>query len=350
MGGCRCSFKSCRNTTKTTQNIHFFHYPVKQKERCKAWINKACKPKFFDLDEYQLRNKVICEVHFENRCFLNAEKKRLLPQAIPTLDGPFLYDEPSPNRMKQEIKPYVNSPKLDDVQLLPANEDGTVFILDTCPSFKVNKEVKSYVINDDALLSIEKKHDNYPRIKEEPVFNDHEQGEYILGDNNHFFNTSTPLRKPPLKQQNFPNKPNFEILNNDLSPQPPGPDKAMSKEAVEALVCQTVESKCLWRIEQHTKEIDRIKKVLKASKVNKKNLLSKNSVLRYLKLRLPPSLHTLVTLSLNDDYELSEEDENFFKNLHDSSVKTYNFLSDDCSWRMPIIEVHEGEPECMDEN
>lgn len=326
---------------------------MKQKERCKAWINKACKPSFFDLDEYQLRNKVVCEVHFADNCFLNAEKKRLLAQAIPTLDGDFLYDEPAPTFIHSNIdkvKPSMNSPKMEDIQVLPANEDGTVFVLDTYPSYKVNKEVKSYILNDDALFPIEKKDHGVSRIKQEPEFQDQE--EYILGDNNEFSviqNSSTPMRKIPaplLKQ----GKPNYEILNtNDSALRVPSPTKTMSTEALESLICKTVETKYLHKLKQHTKDLNQIKKVLKMSR-QKKNCLNNSSVLRYLKLRLPASLHTLISLSLNDEYELNEEDENFFKNLHDSSSKTYQFLSDDCGWRMPIIEIHEGDPELVEEN
>ncbi|XP_044758755.1 uncharacterized protein LOC123316638 [Coccinella septempunctata] len=354
MGGCRCSYKSCRNTTKTTQNIHFFHYPVKQKERCKAWINRAGKPKFFDLDEYQLRNKVICEVHFEDSCFLNSERKRLLPQAIPTLDGEFQYEEPNSvavytNVGKERIKKCPKSPKMGDIQVLPANEDGTVFVLDTFPSYKVNKEVKSYILNEDALFPIEKKHESIPRIKEEPEYQEHDQGEYILSDNNYFPNIqhSTPLKKLPSSSSKQA-RPDYEILNSDSSPQMPSPAKTMTKEALESIICNTVESKYLHKLEQHTKDLNQIKKALKLSS-NKRNQLNKTSVLRYLKLRLPPSLNTLINLSLNEEYELNEDDENFFKNLHDSSSKTYQFLSEDCGWRMPIIEIHEGDAESMDE-
>lgn len=141
MGGCRCTYKNCQNTTKTTENIHFFHYPVKHKERCKIWIENAEKPHFCDLEEEQLRNKVICEMHFEDRYFPNEQKKRLLQAAIPTLDG------------------GCENSKKSDLKVLPLNEDGTEFVLDSDSMFNriaaVPHKVETFIYKDGAILPVD---------------------------------------------------------------------------------------------------------------------------------------------------------------------------------------------------
>ncbi|KAL3273597.1 hypothetical protein HHI36_015029 [Cryptolaemus montrouzieri] len=364
MGGCRCSYKNCRNTTKTTDNVHFFHYPVKQKDRCKIWIKRAEKPQFFDLDEYQLRNKVICEVHFEDHCFLNSQKKRLLPNAVPSIDGDTCYEIEAPSaalpKPKDRFKQF--STRMDDIQILPASEDGSLFVLDTFPSYKVSKEVKSYILNNDALLPLGE--NNEPKIKTELMDEENEMdanSEFILSDDGHFNvfhnkSNAAPLKtiaepqvsKYKLEKSDTSKKSSFDSgCNSSASQSLNSPSKNISDEMLESMICKTVESKYLHKLEQHTKDLNQIKKALRLSKSASK--LNKVSVLRFLKLRLPPSLYTLVNLSIDDDYNLSEEDETFFKNLHDSSPRAYQFLMDDCNWRMPIIEIHEGDPDSMDD-
>ncbi|CAH0550378.1 unnamed protein product [Brassicogethes aeneus] len=86
-GGRRCSYKNCINRSNNIDDLHFFHYPVQNKEVCKKWIEMAEKPHFNDLTESQLRNKVICDKHFEDKYFTNPLRKRLLKGAVPKLDG-----------------------------------------------------------------------------------------------------------------------------------------------------------------------------------------------------------------------------------------------------------------------
>ncbi|KAJ8979103.1 hypothetical protein NQ317_014115 [Molorchus minor] len=140
-------------TAKTQQKQRimfiFFHYPVKHKERCKIWIENANKPQFCDLEEDQLRNKVICEYHFEDRWFPNSQKKRLLQGAVPTLDGDAVEDPvPEPTTCLPS--------QLHDVQILPANEDGTIFVLDTDAMFNRSQKVESYIYKNGVILPAEK--------------------------------------------------------------------------------------------------------------------------------------------------------------------------------------------------
>lgn len=85
MGGCRCSFQKCENSTSNSVGMHFFHYPYKQVDRVQKWINNSSNLDFFDMPANKLRNKVVCEVHFKSSCFMNYKKESLVKTAIPTL-------------------------------------------------------------------------------------------------------------------------------------------------------------------------------------------------------------------------------------------------------------------------
>ncbi|XP_065166243.1 uncharacterized protein [Atheta coriaria] len=134
MGGCRCSYKSCRSATKTTENLHFFHYPVKHRERCAIWIRNADKPEFANLPDYQLRNKVICGLHFEDKYFANLEKRRLVHNAIPSLDA-------GCDSTSDDLS-YIK-----EVEILPTSNDGSTFTLsldDLQPGNSAKKQKLDY--------------------------------------------------------------------------------------------------------------------------------------------------------------------------------------------------------------
>lgn len=85
MGGCRCSFRTCENSSATRPGGHFFHFPVRDEERCSKWADFANKKHFMKLPTNVLRNKVVCSDHFTIDCFMNIKKERLTKLAIPTL-------------------------------------------------------------------------------------------------------------------------------------------------------------------------------------------------------------------------------------------------------------------------
>ncbi|KAL4715449.1 hypothetical protein ACJJTC_015352 [Scirpophaga incertulas] len=87
MGGCRCTYRTC--SIKTDGKTHMFHYPVFEKNRCHQWIINARRFDFFNLTVSQVRNRVICQHHFKDDCFMNYKKDKLTFNAIPTIDGPF---------------------------------------------------------------------------------------------------------------------------------------------------------------------------------------------------------------------------------------------------------------------
>lgn len=85
MGGCRCSFRSCPNNSANSPKMHFFHFPTKFPERVQQWAQYSDNMHFVSLPESQLRNKVVCQNHFRDNCFMNYLHDKLTKRAVPTL-------------------------------------------------------------------------------------------------------------------------------------------------------------------------------------------------------------------------------------------------------------------------
>lgn len=85
MGGCRCTFRDCTNSTANSPGTHFFHFPFRDWERCEKWAKYSGNMHFLTLEVSKLRNKVVCEKHFHDEYFMNYKKERLIQNAVPTL-------------------------------------------------------------------------------------------------------------------------------------------------------------------------------------------------------------------------------------------------------------------------
>lgn len=162
MGGCKCSFRNCTNATKLGKECHFFHFPVKQWDRCAEWIKQSQKPHFLDLHVDQLKNKVICEEHFADNMFINAEKKRLLKYAVPRGD------------------PDDDIVSKADVKVVPKDADGTIFTLDEEFLNNSNSYIPTYNIDNGTLvlkqepMSIsdeEPSNDSFTKEEKPPILN-----------------------------------------------------------------------------------------------------------------------------------------------------------------------------------
>lgn len=353
MGGCRCSFRDCPNTTKT-ENVHFFHYPVKQKERCRQWIDNARKPQFCDLEEDQLRNKVICDQHFEDRWFPNPQKKRLLQGAIPTLPGKYAADTntgTSPNKNNRvDITAFASHDQ--DIQVLPANEDGTVFILDTDTMFTKSQKIESYIYQNGRVvpssligptfeLSQNLKSYSSPKSKlnikrnvlnefVQPKYNDLEPGEIEVKTEQPDYsekNSDSQNRLTELDESNY------EVLPKRLATE----DKVMGNSVKEEDDSQ-IDKSYLRKIKQHSRDIATIKRLLKEKALaeNKPNI---SSILSVLKEQLPPSLFTVVTLNLNQECELTDDDVDFFTVVHRISPEVYQLLVEKFKWNLPSVDI-----------
>lgn len=86
MGGTRCSFQFCPNTSASKPGIHFFHFPVKYKERCELWIkNSGKETEFLEMPLGKLRNRAVCQEHFTKDSFMNSKQTSLTKLAVPTV-------------------------------------------------------------------------------------------------------------------------------------------------------------------------------------------------------------------------------------------------------------------------
>lgn len=356
MGGCRCSYKNCKSATKTTENLHFFHYPVKHTERCRKWIENASKPQFFDLAEDQLRNKVVCELHFEDKCFTNVSRRRLLHDAIPTLDA----------ESEQEVcnVEYTNNVQYAEaINVVPASADGTLFTVDT-DSFQqipVSQKIDSYVYNNGALVPIYKS--EAINVVEESVLYAVEnsnievehrvtkaQNGVALGQNNVqpqtyklVFNNLAQGEVAECMSLDEIDEPNQEETSNSAPDSPPQQftlnlasnqieieEKPLKKEK------GIVNTKVPQRVNHNSKEITYLKKTLKFAPVpnhykNKKTLLTALASI------IPPTLYTLVTRTAitNSEVDITDEDVECFKEIYTTSPNLYKNLREKYGWNFP---------------
>lgn len=361
MGGCRCSYRECPNTTKT-ENIHFFHYPVKQKERCRIWIENAKKPHFCNLEEDQLRNKVICDQHFEDKWFPNPQKKRLLQGAIPTLPGKYIEDHPHESIEKQNDSLKIAalpafSSQDQDIQVLPANEDGTVFILDTDAMFTKSQKIESYIyqngmvvpsplVSSSFMPSQNLKSYSAPKAKDNKVKKDTNHPEqtkrlYIETDvQMEPGEVGIKAEVPDYSQKS--NNSQVKLIEQDESYEIMPKKLATEERVLGSSVKQqkdnsNFDKSYLRKIKQHSREIATIKKMLKEKALLDKPNIS--TILSALKEQLPPSLFTIVTLNLNQECDLTEDDVEFFTVVHRTSPEVYQLLVDKFDWSLPSVDV-----------
>lgn len=350
MGGCRCSFRDCPNTTRT-ENIHFFHYPVKQKDRCRQWIENAKKPQFCDLEEDQLRNKVICDQHFEEKWFPNPQKKRLLQGAIPTLPGKYL-ENISPEKITSlgnhmETTPFVSHDV--DIQVLPANDEGTVFILDTEAMFTKSQKIESYIYQNGAVVpsslvsSTSTSFNSSPKSPRSKIIRDQkvEQAKHIFG-----FEKSTNSHEVLVKNEysdysdiiSESDMPSIQEENFEIVPKRVATEEVVLRE--KDIQNSNLNKTYLQKIKQHGKDIASIKKLLKEKLTETKP--NTNGILSVLREQLPPSLFTVVALNLNEECELTEDDVDFFTIIHRMSPDVYQLLIEKFKWNLPCVDVVEN--------
>ncbi|KAJ8930903.1 hypothetical protein NQ314_016324 [Rhamnusium bicolor] len=381
MGGCRCSYKNCKNTTKTTENVHFFHYPVKHKERCKIWIEYANKPQFCDLEEDQLRNKVICEYHFEDRWFPNSQKKRLLQGAVPTLDAD-CGDDP-----KTLEAPLYLSSQLQDVQVLPANADGTIFVLDTDTMFSRSQKVESYIYKNGVIVPAKQAKQtltaskpststsnntvycsyrddvyeptpNSSRVYIEEQTNDMEdKPEYKVIIKKETPEYSETITSKSVSQQNaaerieqeveeehceIPEQEQiYEMLNSNSAQRRPVPRPVNIKNIVsKSVIEKSVGRNYLRKIKQHSRDIASIKRMLK-QKALAENKPDLNTILNSLQEHLPPTFFTILNLNLNNKCDLTDDDVDFFTTIHKTSPEVYQLFIDKYKWNLPCVDIVE---------
>lgn len=145
MGGCRCTYRKCESSTASSPGLHYFHFPVRDPQRCNKWIENARKPAFRVLSKDKLRNKVICSLHFEERCFTNERHDRLIHSAVPTLG---FEDDDS---IDSNVQNSDSNTADNDIMLIPIDDNNTKFALPN-----VEFPGMSYTIFDDTVIPTSK--------------------------------------------------------------------------------------------------------------------------------------------------------------------------------------------------
>ncbi|ENN81092.1 uncharacterized protein LOC109532906 [Dendroctonus ponderosae] len=369
MGGCRCSYKNCTNTTKSAE-INFFQYPVKHRSRCVNWIENSEKPAFYDLEEDQLRNKVICESHFEEKWFLNSQRKRLLHGAIPTLDGNsnHVRDTASPNSRDAPVYLPSNSNQYSDVKVVPTNNDGTVFVLDTENMFTISPKIESYIIKNGVLVptnsnsAVKNTTGRFIRQSTSNRFTKPSTSTagYVMGAETEIANINTPpgpsktLLKENSHQSNFLKSEvgEAETENGDFFSHEEPSEKKIVSEDVKHKAKQghtisnnhghsksAVTKNYLRQIKKHSRDIATIKRMLKQKRIAQQAKPSIKNILAELQQHVPSSLFTIISLILGEKNDLNGEDIEFFTTLHRASPEVYQMLSDKYKWNLPSIEL-----------
>lgn len=307
MGGCRCSYRNCKNATSNTTNMHFFHYPIKHKDRCKQWIKNACKPDFMKLPDDQLRNKVVCSLHFETHYFVNSDRNRLIHDAVPTL----------------------NNPNDEDMflQVLPTNAEGTVFKVKSNMN-PIEDSICTYSIKFEELVPSS----NKSSIKNEISYQLNERDmEYIEIDQEvHASNVIGNMDSNKHRNDEKSSQEQVEVLY--ISTKEPEKDKDPLEGNMELQDEKpkntTKENKYLRQIKRHNREIKAIKSALRMSKAM--------SILNTLRKQLPPTLYTAVSLQIKrkkSNFTPAEHD--FIVNVYKTSPTCYEMLRTKYKWNLP---------------
>nr|XP_022915164.1 uncharacterized protein LOC111425403 [Onthophagus taurus] len=393
MGGCRCSFRNCQSATKTNGDLHFFHYPVKHKERCNEWIRNARRPDFFVLPDDQLRNKVVCDLHFEKCYFTNALRKRLVHNAVPTL-GVGCEDEVLND----------NSGEFQNIDILPANEDGTIFTLDTdSMQHKSDDPISTYSFKNGTLVPVYEEESTEPIVytldqdefKVVPNFREtSSEKNYVFVNTNKesdttenyeiVFNGETQqptiekkgastttmeittttgyTRSDPKKVQMAPIEyvyvqPNIEDepVDEEVEESKSVDTKMIIDDQVETVSNEnnqkqienqkhpknkySVKKKVLKQINNHSRQIASLKKALLQSNLRKVNTLNLNTI----KGKVHPTFLGALTINLfKKQSNFSQNESEFLTTLYKLSPDCYNLLKEKLHWNLPSSNVVEG--------
>ena len=373
MGGCRCSYRTCKSATKISGELHFFHYPVKHKERCQQWINNARKPEFLNLPDDQLRNKVVCNLHFEARYFTNIQRKRLVHDAVPTLN------------VGCEDESMNESMEYKDINVLPANADGTIFTVDTdslqqkldddsictyslrngtiIPVYTENSDVEQvvYTIVENDVREINSNHEkNTEKRNFLYVSQQHQQAgdnEYVSNFNGHICkeevcDTSVSESVPETQVTNIDlvnqEEETMEVVyitehseQSDMKEESVNNDSGIvlqkngskNKKNVKNFGINRLRRNLIRQMKVHSKEITSIKRALLFNGLRVSKSISPFKLLKGI---IPPTLFGALTLHLHKKKSnFSKNEIEFLKIIYSYSPDLYNTFSQKLSWNLP---------------
>lgn len=349
MGGCRCSYRNCKSSTKLGGDLHFFHFPVKNKDRCREWIINAKRPEFQNLPIDQLRNKVICGLHFENHCFTNIHRKRLVHDAVPTLSGSGIEDE-------EQLD-------MKDIQVLQSNADATIFTVDTDsmqPSID-DTTMCTYSIKNGNLIPVFSETDIdeeqteilyinhgidgnnseylFLESKEQQSEESNYNGNIICKTENSDFAESIQYTETESSSKSLYNVEVIDILENeDMEKASDLNQKLDSKRKIrKRKKYKNVESSIIQLLMKHNREIAALKKAL-----HKQLLLKPEHILKALHGRVPASMLAALRLQLfKQKKKLLADETQLLTKLYATSKDSYHLFRDTLNWHFP-------EPTCIE--
>lgn len=77
-----CAYYRCKNSRRTGSGKHFFKFPPNP-ERQQLWLKNIGNSKLLLLSPTKLKNRIVCEDHFEIASFSNLNRERLNKLAVP---------------------------------------------------------------------------------------------------------------------------------------------------------------------------------------------------------------------------------------------------------------------------
>ena len=82
---CACVYFGCLNKRQAKNNeISFFKFPISKPVILNQWIQNCGNSNIFISDEESLKNRYICEKHFnKNFVYVSGGRKKLQKEAIP---------------------------------------------------------------------------------------------------------------------------------------------------------------------------------------------------------------------------------------------------------------------------
>lgn len=282
MGGCKCTFRSCKNTSALVPGLHFFHYPVKYPARLQHWLENAHTQALASLPMASLKNKVVCQNHFKPECFMNYKQDSLTKTAVPTewndqCSTPDSEDTEPPCKVyiPDPIK-YIRVGSEEEKRQEMARNNSTVRIITQCLRVHDDKE-------EEEVPQQRRQHSEQELTAKLQEYSKHleEQKDILLSQQNQMEDIKNVLQDLS-KARMTPNE------------DPPKPS---------------------------------------SSATNKRNLF------HALKRHINPVMATLLGMELfgSPDHEWRDDEKDLAMELHSQGESVYKFFRDDLRFRLPAI-------------
>lgn len=322
------------------------------------WIQQANRLEFMNLPDDQLRNKVICGLHFEDKYFTNDQKKRLVHDAIPTLDAGCF-----------ETANYVK-----DVEILPTSVDGSTFTLQGenlqssgCGnenfSFKDGKVMLQNFANNLEVYTINPSYIQQSFTSNKDMFINQSESLMLMQESqteekDSIFNDLDIIRDHCLEKEVKPEPKIKQDISFDVCISPPivplangdckynpgidtapiftGTEDVPPKSSDKIRKVKLKKPTLLKTLNYHSQEIANIKRSLASTK------FSRAKILRSLKGKIPETMFGALSLQLNKTCsDLKPEEKSFLHALHTIAPTAHKTL-EDYGWHMPKHEINNG--------